>query len=169
MRTWVCTLHLYPFFFSCLVCRFFKKKSSYKVSSDAYLHCYIQKKTLADGVRAASRTQNGRGSNFRAELLSVPPQPSTSSYAYALHHQHYLSACWWCNTSSAVEVGGSGYETNIVSCTLSIRSIRKIQIDTDLCSRWGLVGTQTRTRSDQKYENRKERAARRAKCVCTSR
>ena len=23
----------------------------------------------------------------------------------------FLSACWWCNTSSAVEIGGSGYET----------------------------------------------------------
>ena len=26
-----------------------------------------------------------------------------------LHHQ--LSVCWWCNTPSAVEIGGSGYET----------------------------------------------------------
>ena len=26
--------------------------------------------------------------------------------------QTFLSACWWCNTSSAVEIGGSGYETS---------------------------------------------------------
>ena len=53
--------------------------SSCKVCSDAYLHCYIQK-TLADGVRAASRTQmgvvslkSGRGSKiFARNYFSCP-------------------------------------------------------------------------------------------------